>query len=112
MCEGFGKAPGDELVFCTNPDGSDLLNVGSVTVNKQGRDINLPKICGYVPPVKKDVVSEASQGVDMFAMHTASDGTLTIEATPAYLGLCRLTHPTNRHGVRMAGQACQSHRTA
>ncbi|WEV69162.1 LPXTG cell wall anchor domain-containing protein [Bifidobacterium sp. ESL0775] len=60
--EDFHKEPGDELAFCTNPDGTDLLNAGSVKVNRQGKDTNLPKVCGYVPPVKKDVVSEASQG--------------------------------------------------
>ncbi|WEV42185.1 LPXTG cell wall anchor domain-containing protein [Bifidobacterium sp. ESL0682] len=60
--EDFHKAPGDELSFCTSPDGSALLNAGSITVNRQGKTTNLPKVCGYVPPTKKDVVGEASQG--------------------------------------------------
>ncbi|WEV74230.1 LPXTG cell wall anchor domain-containing protein [Bifidobacterium sp. ESL0798] len=62
--EDFGKNPGDELAFGTDPNGSDLLNIGSIRVNRQGKDTNLPKICGYIPAVKKDVVSEASQGGD------------------------------------------------
>ncbi|WEV64270.1 LPXTG cell wall anchor domain-containing protein [Bifidobacterium sp. ESL0732] len=60
--EDFHKQPGDEVAFSSNPDGSDLLNTASVTVNRQDKATNLPKVCGYVPPVKKDVVSEASQG--------------------------------------------------
>jgi adhesin isopeptide-forming family sspB-C2 type protein/fimbrial isopeptide formation D2 family protein len=62
--EDFRKAPGDELSFCTAPDGSDLLNAGAIRVNRQGKDTNLPKVCGYVPPARKDVVGEASQGGD------------------------------------------------
>lgn len=59
----FGKAAGDELTFCANP-GRDqqLTNAGSETVNDHEIATNEPYICGYVPPVKKDVVSEASQG--------------------------------------------------
>ncbi|RBP98696.1 hypothetical protein, partial [Bifidobacterium xylocopae] len=41
-----------------------LKNKGSETVNNQETPTNEPKICGYVPPVRKDVVSEASQGGD------------------------------------------------
>ncbi|WEV59283.1 LPXTG cell wall anchor domain-containing protein [Bifidobacterium sp. ESL0728] len=62
--EDFHKNPGDELVFGTDPGGADLLNAGSILVNRQSKDTNLPKIYGYVPSVKKDVVSEASQGGD------------------------------------------------
>lgn len=59
----FGKAAGDELTFCANP-GRDqqLTNAGSETVNDHEIATNEPYICGYVPPVKKDVVNEASQG--------------------------------------------------
>ena len=59
----FGKAAGDELTFCASP-GRDqqLTNAGSETVNDHEIATNEPYICGYVPPVKKDVVSEASQG--------------------------------------------------
>lgn len=60
----MGKAEGDELVFCQNPNGSDLTNAGSETVNEQQINTNQPRICGYIPPVHKDVVSEASQGGD------------------------------------------------
>ncbi|RBP98889.1 hypothetical protein CRD59_06840 [Bifidobacterium xylocopae] len=41
-----------------------MKNKGSETVNNQETPTNEPKICGYVPPVRKDVVSEASQGGD------------------------------------------------
>ena len=60
----FGKAAGDELTFCTAPNGKDLTNSGSETVNNHTEPTNEPQICGYIPPVKKDVVSEASQGGD------------------------------------------------
>ena len=60
----YGKAAGDELTFCTAPNGRDLTNSGSETVNNHNEPTNEPRICGYVPPVKKDVVSEASQGGD------------------------------------------------
>lgn len=55
--------PGAEVDFCTVP-GTDakLTNAGSQTVNTQTEPTNTPWICGYVPPVVKDVVSEASQG--------------------------------------------------
>lgn len=60
----FKKAAGDELTFCTAPDGKDLTNGGSETVNNHTEPTNEPKICGYIPPAKKDVVGEASQGGD------------------------------------------------
>ena len=65
----FGKQPGDELTFCKEPGaagatGADLTNSAYEQVNTHKVDTNEPKICGYVPPVKKDVVSEASQGGD------------------------------------------------
>ena len=60
----YGKAAGDELTFCTAPNGRDLTNSGSETVNNHTEPTNEPQICGYVPPAKKDVVSEASQGGD------------------------------------------------
>ena len=60
----FGKQAGDELTFCTAPNGKDLTNGGSETVNNHTEPTNEPQICGYIPPVKKDVVSEASQGGD------------------------------------------------
>ncbi len=55
--------PGAEVDFCTVP-GTDakLTNAGSQTVNTQTEPTNTPWICGYVPPVKKDVIGEASQG--------------------------------------------------
>lgn len=60
----FKKDAGDELTFCTAPDGKDLTNGGSETVNNHTEPTNEPRICGYVPPARKDVVSEASQGGD------------------------------------------------
>ncbi|KFI90325.1 adhesin isopeptide-forming adherence domain protein, partial [Bifidobacterium saguini DSM 23967] len=66
----FGKAAGDELTFCTNPtegkdhNGPALTNKGSETVNGQTVATNEPKICGWVPKVKKDVLAESSQGGD------------------------------------------------
>ena len=60
----YGKAAGDELTFCTAPNGRDLTNSGSETVNNHTAPTNEPSICGYVPPAKKDVVSEGSQGGD------------------------------------------------
>ena len=60
----FGKQAGDELTFCTAPNGRNLTNGGSETVNNHEIATNEPQICGYIPPVKKDVVSEGSQGGD------------------------------------------------
>ena len=60
----FKKDAGDELTFCTAPNGKDLTNGGSETVNNHTEPTNEPRICGYVPPARKDVVSEASQGGD------------------------------------------------
>jgi adhesin isopeptide-forming family sspB-C2 type protein len=59
----MGVAEGDETTFCTaGKDGHALTNAGKEIVNNQAVSTNEPKICGYVPPVRKDVVSEASQG--------------------------------------------------
>ncbi|MCI1902042.1 MAG: LPXTG cell wall anchor domain-containing protein [Bifidobacteriaceae bacterium] len=65
----FGKADGDEVTFCVNPDqgkaGSQkLVNAATETIEEGTAESNQPGICGYVPPVKKTVVSEASQGGD------------------------------------------------
>lgn len=63
----FGKQPSDELTFCEAPangtgSGAKLTNSGAQTVNGDREPTNEPWICGYVPPVKKDVIGEASQG--------------------------------------------------
>lgn len=64
----FGKKAGEELEFCQAPgnggdaQGAKLTNSGAQTVNGDTRETNEPWICGYVPPVTKDVVAEASQG--------------------------------------------------
>ncbi len=58
----FRKAAGDELTFCENPDGSKLTNSGSEKVNNESQPTNEPHICGYVPPVRKKVIAEGSQG--------------------------------------------------
>lgn len=62
----FGKQAGDELTFCDNPQSSTgkgkLTNAGSESVNNETQKTNEPYICGYVPPVKKTVIAEGSQG--------------------------------------------------
>jgi hypothetical protein len=60
----FKKDASDELTFCENPDGSKLTNKGSQTVNDDTQPTNEPYICGYVPPVKKQVIAEGSEGGD------------------------------------------------
>lgn len=65
----FGKQPGDELTFCETPGtddqpGAKLTNKGAETVNGQTEPTNEPYICGYLPPVKKDVIGEGSEGGD------------------------------------------------
>lgn len=66
--EDFGVDESSELTFCADPattsDASDttLTNSGSETVNDHTIATNEPYICGYIPPVEKDVVSEASEG--------------------------------------------------
>nr|WP_273399012.1 LPXTG cell wall anchor domain-containing protein [Bifidobacterium indicum] len=63
----MGKGSGEEVNFCAampaqpGGDGS-LTNRGFQTVNGQTAETNRPGICGYLPPVRKDVVSESSQG--------------------------------------------------
>jgi adhesin isopeptide-forming family sspB-C2 type protein/fimbrial isopeptide formation D2 family protein len=64
-----GVKAGDEVAFCGAPsssdaDGSDtpFLNKGSEKLNDAVEKTNEPRICGYVPPVTKDVLAEASQG--------------------------------------------------
>ena len=65
-----GKKPGGEVTFCTTPQaGTDLtahglINKGSETAGSKSKSTNEPYICGYVPPVMKDVLGEASQGGD------------------------------------------------
>lgn len=63
----FGKQPGDELTTCVNPtqggnvSGGKLSNSGAEQLNNHRVATNEPYVCVYVPPVKKDVISEASQ---------------------------------------------------
>ena len=57
----LGKAEGEEVAFCA-VNGRELTNAASVTVNDHTEATNEPKICGYLPPVRKDVLSEGSQG--------------------------------------------------
>ena len=63
----LGVTPDQELTFCKAPNGHGsqggaLTNSGSQTVNTQNVQTNKPGICGYLPPVRKDVISEAGQG--------------------------------------------------
>lgn len=67
--EDAGVEPGSELEFCGVPSDSDqdgsetqFLNAGSAKINNDLKNTNTPKICGYIPPVEKDVLAEASQG--------------------------------------------------
>ena len=62
----LGGTPDQELTFCKAPNGhgsqgAALTNSGSQTVNTQSVQTNKPGICGYLPPVRKDVISEAGQ---------------------------------------------------
>lgn len=59
----FKKDAGDELTFCTDPtSGAKLTNAGSEKVNNESQPTNEPYICGYIPPVRKKVIAEGSQG--------------------------------------------------
>lgn len=59
----FGKQPGSEVSFCTNPGSNKkLTNRASQRVNNETQKTNEPYVCGYVPPVKKQVIAEGSQG--------------------------------------------------
>ena len=59
----FNKAAGDELTFCTDPTTKkNLTNAGGEKVNDETQPTNEPYICGYVPPVRKKVIAEGSQG--------------------------------------------------
>lgn len=66
-----GKQPGDELTFCQASAGSAarFTNKGSETVNDQEVPTNEPQICGYVPPVSKDVIGESSEGGDQSSVN-------------------------------------------
>lgn len=64
----FGKQVGDELTFCTTPDGKNLTNGDSETMNNHTELTNESQICGYVPLVKKDIIFEASQDGDQEGM--------------------------------------------
>lgn len=66
--EDAGVKPGSELDFCgipsdTDTDGSEtpFLNAGTEQINKDIQKTNEPKICGYVPPVIKDVVAAGDE---------------------------------------------------
>ena len=59
----FGIEADDEITFCTaGKNGAELTNAGSQTINTHTVETNEPKVCGYVPPVVKDVVGESPQG--------------------------------------------------
>lgn len=61
-------ATGESVSFCADPtkggvndSAHALTNAASVAVNADVKKTNEPKICGFVPHVHKDVVSESSQ---------------------------------------------------
>ena len=63
MRDDFGIEADDEITFCTaGKNGAELTNAGLQTINTHTVETNEPKVCGYVPPVVKDVVGESSQG--------------------------------------------------
>lgn len=69
MRQDMGLKPGDEINTCVLPDseknkGEQFTNTGMETVNNADYDTNIPYICVYAPPVKKQVRAEASQGGD------------------------------------------------
>ena len=68
----FKKDAGDELTFCTAPNGKNLTNGGSETVNNHTEPTNEPRICGYIPPAKKDVVSERARAATRKACRARS----------------------------------------
>ena len=62
-----GVQEGEQVNFCNtgsnNADGDhELTNTASAQVNNDVKKTNEPKICGYVPPVKKEIIAESSQG--------------------------------------------------
>ena len=69
MRQDMGLKPGDEINTCVLPNseknkGEQFTNTGMETVNNADYDTNIPYICVYAPPVKKQVRAEASQGGD------------------------------------------------
>ena len=69
MRQDMGLKPGDEINTCVLPNseknkGEQFTNTGMETVNNADYDTNVPYICVYAPPVKKQVRAEASQGGD------------------------------------------------
>lgn len=65
-----GKKATDEVEFCADPttgaalNSHGLKNKGSESAAGKTKTTNEPYVCGYVPPVAKAVISEASQGGD------------------------------------------------
>lgn len=63
-----GVKAGDELTLCSTPGhkgtGDTFSNSAAEKAGGTTIPTNTPEICGYIPPTKKDVVSEASQGGD------------------------------------------------
>ena len=65
-----GKKATNEVEFCADPttgaalNSHGLKNKGSESAAGKTKTTNEPYVCGYVPPVAKAVISEASQGGD------------------------------------------------
>lgn len=59
----YGKKPGDELTLCTDSTAAKrtFTNMGSVQINDSVEKTNEPALCGYIPPVHKDVVAAADE---------------------------------------------------
>lgn len=60
----YGVSDGDEVIMTNKADGSKFSNIASETIGGTTVKTNIPWIHGYVPPVKKNVLSAADQGGD------------------------------------------------
>ena len=60
----YGVNDGDEVVMTNAPDGTPFTNVAGEIIGGSDVKTNAPKIHGYVPPVKKDVLATADESGD------------------------------------------------
>lgn len=60
----YKVADGEEVIMTNKADGSKFSNIASETIGGATVKTNIPWIHGYVPPVKKNVLSATDQGGD------------------------------------------------